>query len=165
MKQRTQWLAAACAGFTMLTGCAAPGPRYDNRGYYDRGYERSYERDRYVDDRRCRNCGEVVDIDRVYLRQGSSGAGAVIGAIIGGVLGSTVGKGDGRRAATVAGAVAGGFAGNAVERDANGRDAAWRFNVRLDDGRWAEVTQRDNPGVRRGDRVAIRNDRVVRIHY
>src|SRR5690606_7584984 len=103
--------------------------------------------------------------ERVRLREGTSGGGAVLGAIIGGVLGSTVGSGDGRKAATVAGAVAGGFAGNAIERESGGGYGreAWLVTVRLDDGRWAEVTQSDHANLRRGDRVEIRNDRVVRI--
>jgi outer membrane lipoprotein SlyB len=89
----------------------------------------------------------------------------VLGAIIGGVLGSTIGKGDGRTAATVAGAVAGGFAGNAIERDSNDRGdrEAWQFQVRLDDGRWATVTQWDNNDLRPGDRVMIRDNRLIRL--
>ncbi|ANB19150.1 glycine zipper 2TM domain-containing protein [Dokdonella koreensis] len=111
----------------------------------------------------CGPCGYIEDVERVSASErGTSGAGAVIGAIVGGVLGNTIGHGRGRRAATVGGAVAGGFAGNAVERNSNERDGnAWRFYVDLDDGRSAVVTQYDNPGLRRGDRVAIRGDRVV----
>jgi outer membrane lipoprotein SlyB len=155
MSMHVSKLAAGIALSAMLAGCVAPPPRtvYRDSGY-DRGY---YERD-------CRQCGRVVDIERVYARDRgqTSGGGAVIGAIVGGLLGSTVGKGDGRRAATVAGAVAGGFAGNAVERDANGRTYnAYRFYVDLDDGRSAVVTQYDNPGFRPGDRVAIRNNQLV----
>lgn len=156
------------AGMLTLGACVtAPYHGSHDRGY-DRGYDRNDERDRYADryDRRaCRTCGEVDDIQRVRLREGTTGGGAVLGAIIGGVLGNTVGRGDGRKAATVAGAVAGGFAGNAIERDSGGRYGreAWLITVRLDDGRWAEVTQSHADGLRRGDRVAIENDRVVRI--
>ena len=156
-------LLAAAVG--AAAGCA-PYPDY---AYRDRGYStvrhdtRHYERDDY-DRRVCAQCGEVSDIDRVRLRSGTSGGGAVLGAIIGGVLGNTIGRGDGRQAATVAGAVVGGFAGNAVERDSNGgyRREAWRITVSLDDGRWAEVVQSDPGDLRRGDRVIVRNDRVVR---
>ena len=153
-------LAAAVAA---VAGCA-PYPDY---AYRDRGYSsvrddaRYYPRDDY-DRRVCAQCGQVTDIDRVRLRGGTSGGGAVLGAIIGGVLGNTVGRGDGRQAATVAGALVGGFAGNAVERDSNGRGRdAWRITVSLDDGRWAEVVQSDPGDLRRGDRVIVRNDRVV----
>ncbi|HEY0231725.1 MAG TPA: glycine zipper 2TM domain-containing protein [Dokdonella sp.] len=114
----------------------------------------------------CSRCGVIKDVGQVYVRENStSGGGAVLGAIIGGVLGSTIGKGDGRTAATVAGAVAGGFAGNAVERNNNdgGDRPAWQFHVRLDSGRWATVTQWDNDDLRPGDRVMIRNDRLMRL--
>jgi len=155
--------ATGVAMATMLAGCVAPPPRptttyyqdrptYDDRGgYYDRGQ------------RECHQCGQVTGVERVYAHDRStSGGGAVLGAIVGGLLGSTVGKGDGRTAATVAGAVAGGFAGNAVEANNNGRAYnAWRFYVRLDDGRNAVVTQYDNPGFREGDRVAIRDSHLV----
>lgn len=146
------------ASLVLIAGCA-PYP-------YNTRYDRDYSRDRYADrdDRRvCSNCGELTEIEPVRLRERSTGGGgAVLGAIIGGVLGSTIGHGDGRRAATVAGAVAGGFAGNAVERDGSDGYAreAWLLTIRLDDGRWAEVTQSHREGLRRGDRVAIRNDRV-----
>ena len=138
------------ASMLVLAGCVTT-PHY---GYGDRGYERDRYDSRY-DQRVCHNCGEVTEIDRVRLRERTSGGGAVLGAIIGGVLGNTVGSGDGRKAATVAGAVAGGFAGNAIERNSGdnyGREA-WRITVRLEDGRWAEVTQGDPGDLRRGDRV------------
>jgi outer membrane lipoprotein SlyB len=35
--------------------------------------------------------------------------------------------------------------------------------VRLDDGRWATVTQWDNDDLRPGDRVMIREDHLIRI--
>jgi outer membrane lipoprotein SlyB len=151
----SRW-AIGVAMATLIAGCAAPPPRptatyYDNRGDY-------YDRD-------CRQCGRVQDIQRVYAHDRStSGGGAVIGAIIGGLLGSTIGKGDGRTAATVGGAVVGGFAGNAVEAENNGRTYnAFRFYVALDDGRSAVVTQYDNPGLRPGDRVMIRDNHLVRL--
>ncbi|MEO8011253.1 MAG: glycine zipper 2TM domain-containing protein [Dokdonella sp.] len=152
----------AVAAVFALAACA-PSPYYTRQ-------DRDYSRDRYSDDRYdrgiCASCGEVTEVYPVRLRDNAtSGGGAVLGAIIGGVLGSTIGGGDGRRAATVAGAVAGGFAGNAVERDGNrgGGREAWRVEVQLDDGRWAEVTQPDHEGLQRGDRVEIRGNRVIQI--
>ncbi|MBN8480841.1 MAG: glycine zipper 2TM domain-containing protein [Xanthomonadales bacterium] len=155
----------AMLALVVLAGCAtypdyAYGPGYrprDDVRYYD---PRTYDR------RMCGDCGEIVEIDRVRLRDRASGGGAVLGAIIGGVLGNTIGRGDGRRAATVAGAVAGGFAGNAIERDSNDAGMAryaWRITVRLDDGRWADVVQRDPRDLRRGDRVVVRDHTVYRI--
>ncbi len=160
----TRLLVAALA-LASLAGCAtypdsSYGPDYrprDDVRYYD---PRVYDR------RLCGDCGEIVDIDRVRLRSSTSGGGAVLGAIIGAALGNTVGHGDGRRAATVAGAVAGGFAGNAIERDSRDGGSgryAWRVTVRLDDGRWAEVVQRDPRDLRRGDRVVVRNHTVYRV--
>ena len=140
-----------------LVGCVATTPR---TRYYDDAY---YQRRAQYD---CSRCGVIRDVGRVYVRDNAtSGGGAVLGAIIGGVLGSTIGKGDGRTAATVAGAVAGGFAGNAIERDSNDRGdrEAWQFQVRLDDGRWATVTQWDNNDLRPGDRVMIRDNRLIRL--
>ena len=186
MRTNVSVLATSVVLATMLAGCVAPPPRpntayYNEHGSnynhnYDRNYDRNYDpnyarnddRSGYYDnggnyDRSCHQCGRVSDIEHVYARDHStSGGGAVIGAVVGGLLGSTVGKGDGRTAATVAGAVAGGFAGNAVEANNNGRAYnAYRFYVTLDDGRQAVVTQYDNPGVQRGDRVAIRDSHLV----
>jgi outer membrane lipoprotein SlyB len=154
---------AVTAAFAIAAaGCVATTPRAHYGYGYDDGYG-GYSRTA----RRCQTCGVVEDMDRVYVRDNAtSGGGAVLGAIIGGVLGSTIGKGDGRTAATVGGAVAGGFAGNAIEREGNrgrGGDEAWQFHVRLDDGRWATVTQWDDYGLRPGDRVMIRNDRLIRL--
>jgi outer membrane lipoprotein SlyB len=104
----------------------------------------------------------VQEVQQVYTNGSGNGGtiGAVIGAVAGGVLGNQVGKGDGRKAATVAGAVAGGVVGNQVGKRNSGNDVAWRIVVRLDNGQYATVTQRDNPGVRNGDYVEVRGDHV-----
>jgi outer membrane lipoprotein SlyB len=156
---KNNWLSLGMTGVVAITmaGCVAAPPR---ARYYDDSY---YQRRAQYD---CSRCGVIDDVGRVYVREnGTSGGGAVLGAIIGGVLGSTVGKGDGRTAATVAGAVAGGFAGNAVERNGSDRGdrEAWQFHVRLDNGRWATVTQWDNDDLRPGDRVMIRDNRLMRL--
>lgn len=156
MANRLMTMALAGSTMVALAGCVATPPR----ARYDDGY---YQRRAQYD---CSRCGVIRDMDRVYVRDNStSGGGAVLGAIIGGVLGSTIGKGDGRTAATVGGAVAGGFAGNAIERNSNDRGdgEAWQFHVRLDDGRWATVTQWDPEGLRPGDRVMIRDNRLMRL--
>jgi outer membrane lipoprotein SlyB len=104
----------------------------------------------------------VQEVQQVYLENSGNGGtlGAIIGAVAGGVLGNQVGKGDGRKAATVAGAVAGGVVGNQVGKRSGGDKVAWRIVVRLDDGRYATVTQRENPGLRQGDYVEVRGDHV-----
>jgi outer membrane lipoprotein SlyB len=114
----------------------------------------------------CGNCGVVQSVQQVYVSGGGNDnhvLGTVIGALVGGALGNQVGKGNGRNAATVAGVVAGGVAGNAIaKRNSNGSgtDVGYQVTVRLDDGRMATVTQRENPGVRSGDYVQISNDHV-----
>lgn len=172
MNNRAVLCVLAIAASVMLAGCVAPAPRsayYDRGVSNDRGYDQGNDsrgyNDRGDNRRDCYNCGRIADIERIYARDsrgsGTSGGGAVIGAIVGGLLGHTVGKGDGRTAATVGGAVAGGFAGNAIERNGNQADNAWRFYVDLDDGRSAEVVQYENPGFHRGDRVAVRDNHIV----
>jgi outer membrane lipoprotein SlyB len=138
----------------LLAGCVAPYRDNGNYGYQDQPYGGHQSR--------CQFCGVVQEVQQVYTSgNDSSGTlGAVIGALAGGVLGNTVGKGDGRTAATVAGAVAGGVIGNQVGKRNEGDRVAWRIVVRLDDGQYATVTQRDNPGVRRGDYVEVRGGQV-----
>lgn len=158
MKSKLVSIMLAGASAIALAGCVAAPPRA-HYGYGDGYYQRRAAYD-------CSRCGVVRDVSRVYVRENSTGGGgAVLGAIIGGVLGSTIGKGNGRTAATVGGAVAGGFAGNAIERNSNdrGEREAWQFHVKLDDGRWATVTQWDNDDLRPGDRVMIRDDRLMRL--
>lgn len=141
---------AACLAMTACVEQPQRGPRYGERVEYTRGGPQ-----------RCGQCGVVQDIQQVYVQKDSSPGGAVLGAIIGGVLGSTIGKGDGRTAATLGGAVAGGFAGNAVGKN-NGQDVGFQVVVRLDDGRRATVTQREDPQLRPGDYVEVSNDHVYR---
>lgn len=132
-------------------------------GCYDEP-RRTYREERVVYSgapRGCDQCGVVTDVEEVYTDRQSSPLGAVIGAVAGGVLGSTIGKGDGRSAATVGGAVVGGVVGNQVGKR-EGQDTAFQVRIRLDDGRYATVTQRDDPQLRRGDYVEVRGDRVYR---
>lgn len=151
------FLAIVLAAGALLVGCVAP---YRDNGNVDRGY--GYQEQHYGNHQvRCQTCGVVQEVQQVYIRGNDNRAlGAVIGALAGGVLGHTVGKGDGRTATTVVGAVAGGVIGSQVGKRSDGDRAAWRIVVRLDDGRYATVTQRDDPGVRRGDYVEVRGDQV-----
>lgn len=119
---------------------------------------------------RCDTCGTIDRIERVQVRdhrQDQSGAGgAVLGAVIGGVIGSNIGSGDGRTVATAAGAVAGGVIGYQIQNNNNDRHDlrdAYQFDVNLDDGRWAKVTQLENPGLRVGSHVIIRDGQVYRL--
>ncbi|HEY8681648.1 MAG TPA: glycine zipper 2TM domain-containing protein [Rhodanobacter sp.] len=155
-------MAAVMVAGIALAGCVtAP---YGNQGNYNRGNGYQGQQGNYGNrNMRCQSCGVVQDVQQVYISGGNRNGGtlgAVIGAVAGGVLGSTIGKGDGRTAATVGGAVAGGVIGNQVGKRSDGDSAAWRIVVRLDNGQYATVTQRDNPGFRNGDYVEIRGDQV-----
>lgn len=150
-------LAAAMTASLGLAGCVTQP--YGNGGAYQ---SRSPTYSSNQRPARCNTCGVVQEVQQVYMQDNGHGGtlGAIIGAVAGGVLGNQVGKGDGRKAATVAGAVAGGVIGNQVGKHNDRQDAAWRIVVRLDDGRYATVTQRENPDLRRGDYVEVRNDHV-----
>lgn len=153
-----------------LNACVAPPPRErvvyrEGSNQYRDAPNQNYDdssRDRQYSGRYCHACGTVRDIDRVELRQGTSGGGALLGAIIGGVIGNSFGRGGGRDAATAIGAIGGATIGNSVEQDnaRAGSGYAWRFRLELDDGRWASVTQYDNPGFHPGDRVVVRGNRL-----
>jgi outer membrane lipoprotein SlyB len=149
-------LATVMTGGLALAGCVEQpyGNNY-HRGYAAPGYgsQQNY---------RCQVCGVVQDVQQVYTdrNSGNGTLGAIIGAVAGGVLGSTIGKGDGRTAATVGGAVAGGVVGNQVGRRSGGNGTAWRIVVHLDNGQYATVTQRADPGVRNGDYVEVRDGQV-----
>jgi outer membrane lipoprotein SlyB len=128
------------------------------------GSQPRYGDSRYHAGSRCNTCGTVQAIEMVWVRDRATGGGAVLGAIIGGVVGSNIGSGSGRRAATVGGAAAGAVIGHEAEGRSRGERRGYLFEVRLDDGRWAEVTQLENPGLRVGDRVIVRNQQVHRLH-
>ncbi|MDO1527430.1 glycine zipper 2TM domain-containing protein [Fulvimonas sp. R45] len=149
-------IVAMTAGIA-LAGCATQQPYGTRQDGY--GYQQGYGQGG-----RCQSCGVVQDVQQVYVQRNGNGTlGAVLGAVAGGLLGNTVGKGDGRKAATVAGAVAGGVVGNQVgQRSGSGTDVAWQVSVRLDNGQYATVTQREDPGVRRGDYVEVRGDHVYK---
>jgi outer membrane lipoprotein SlyB len=154
LKNRGIVILAITAVF-VLNGCVAPPPR--EQVVYHEGSEDQNGPGRY-----CHLCGTVRDIDQIELHPGNTGGGAVLGAIIGGLIGSQFGHGSGQAAATAAGVIAGSAVGNAAEED-NARHAAgyaWRFRVELDDGRWATVTQTENPGFRPGARVYVQRDHL-----
>lgn len=163
---RTAAIALALATGLGLAGCATGPGYYGNQGYPQQGYQQQgyypqqgYGQQGYA---RCQGCGVVQDVQPVQVSGGDSSGGvlgAVIGAVAGGVLGSTIGRGDGRKAATVVGALAGGAIGNQVGQQ-SGTSNAWRIVVQMNNGQYATVTQRENPGVRNGDYVQIINGHV-----
>lgn len=156
-------MAAAMAAGLALAGCVTQ-PYNDGRSV-DRGYQgqrSGYDNGYGNRGNRCQSCGVVQEVQQVYIDGNHNGGtlGAIIGAVAGGVLGNQIGKGDGRKAATVGGAVAGGFIGNQVGKRNDGSEPAWRIVVRLDNGQYATVTQREDPGVRNGDYVEVRSGHV-----
>lgn len=166
-------LATAIAVLT-LAGCATTPyanqhrDPYDQRASSDRGYvdERNrYDNDYDYGDARyaraeCRDCGTIERIERYNGDGRASGLGAVAGAVVGGVLGNQVGGGSGKTAATVVGAVAGGVAGNAIEKNRR-EGSVYALGIRMDDGRRLTVERRELDGLRSGDRVRVRDGRIV----
>ncbi|MET0936096.1 MAG: glycine zipper 2TM domain-containing protein [Luteibacter sp.] len=144
-------VAAALATLSLAACYEQPRPRYGHERVVYSGAPRG-----------CEQCGVVTDVEQVYTQRDSSPLGAVIGAVAGGLLGNTIGKGDGRSAATVGGAVVGGVVGNQVGKRNGADEVAFRVRIRLDDGRDALVTQREDPQLRRGDYVVIQGDHVYR---
>lgn len=131
----------------LLIAACSSQPRYDNR--YD---TRS----------RCETCGNIERIERVRLQDErmNLGSGAVLGAIIGGVAGSQINTRDHETAAIAAGALAGGVIGHQIQKNNRNPQKGYQFDVRLDDGRWAQVTQLEKNNLRVGDRVIILDHQV-----
>ncbi|QPF71948.1 glycine zipper 2TM domain-containing protein [Roseateles sp. DAIF2] len=106
--------------------------------------------------RLCDECSRVVSVQSEERQGEGSGLGAIGGAVIGGLLGNQVGGGSGKKIATVGGAVAGGYAGNEIEK----RHKSYRvWVVRLADrdGATRRHEQRQDPQVRAGDVVVVRD--------
>lgn len=151
--RRRQFAVAGLVAISaMISGCAPPPQRPP---VVFNSYARPSDH--------CELCGVVNDVRQVAVPKGVSPGGMVIGAIAGGLLGSTIGGGSGRTAATVVGAVAGGAVGNEVGKNTGSPDMQWQVSIRLDDGRDATVTQANDPQVRPGDYVQIRNNQVFRL--
>ncbi len=153
--------AAIIAATLSLAGCSTPSEHvpFDRKGNND---------DRQSTTRgTCTNCAVVEDVDLVG-RDADVGMGAVAGGVVGGVAGAVVGDklGDddsntGAIAGGVAGAAAGAYGGHKAEQYYNRDKDAYRITLRMDDGSYRTVTQNQNPGVRKGDKVRLEGDRVV----
>jgi uncharacterized protein YcfJ len=109
--------------------------------------------------------GVIDSIDVVRTEGGSRGdrvGGTILGGIVGGVIGHQFGSGRGNDAATVAGALGGAAVGHNLAENRGSTTAAYRVNVRLDDGGLRTFYQSDVYGLNVGDRVQIDRDRVLR---
>lgn len=113
--------------------------------------------------------GRVEDMRQVTVNATSDlgqYTGAGIGGILGGILGSTVGNNNNavRTAATVALGAAGAIGGNYAAQ-AVGREKAYEYIIRLEDGRVVAITQsyEDANNIVTGDKVRIIQGGKVRI--
>ncbi|QGZ41617.1 glycine zipper 2TM protein [Pseudoduganella flava] len=109
----------------------------------------------------CDDCGRVTGV-RITEQDGKGGAtGVIVGGLAGGLLGNQVGSGTGRQLATVAGAVGGAYAGKHIEGKMN-KVKTWTVTVRYENGRTGTFHFRDDPHMRKGDRVHREGPSIVR---
>ena len=108
---------------------------------------------------KCSNCGRVEQIRAVDQSDWKKYAAPAAGAVVGGVVGNQFGGGTGRTVMTVVGAVGGGMAGHKVEEKT--RDKTWDVIVKMDDGTRRTVTYKSEPPVREGERVRLRDGKLV----
>jgi len=108
----------------------------------------------------CADCGKVTTINIVEQQGEGTGLGAVAGGVIGGVLGNQIGHGTGRKVATVAGAAGGAYAGHQAEKQIRST-RQWRVAVRMDDGSTRMFRYDQEPAVRVGDPVKVRDGRLM----
>ncbi|MGB5132114.1 MAG: glycine zipper 2TM domain-containing protein [Steroidobacteraceae bacterium] len=133
----------------LLAACSSSQTRYNDARYHDNSNYRT----------QCDRCGTIERIEKVRLRDQHQdiGAGAVLGAIIGGVAGNQINTRDHQTAAIAAGAVAGGVIGHEIQKNNSKQKNGYQFDVRLEDGRWAQVTQLEKRGLRVGNFVMVRD--------
>jgi outer membrane lipoprotein SlyB len=67
---------------------------------------------------------------------------------------------SGKSGVVIGAAVAAGVPGGQAGGQRDGGGAAWHIVVRLDNGQYATVTQRESSGVRNGDYVEVRDGTV-----
>lgn len=106
----------------------------------------------------CLDCGVVVAVRQSEKK----GEGTGVGAIVGGVAGAVVGReiSDGRDAGTLLGAAGGAVAGHQIERHAR-TTKRFHVDVRMEDGSVKTVTTQARPAWKSGDRVRLRDGRLV----
>ena len=149
-------LAATMTAGLALAGCATQP--YGNNGYYQ-GQSRGYSNQ----PARCNTCGVVQEVQQVYVQGGSGNGGTWVRSSAQWRVASSAVPSARVMVARRLPWLARWAAASSATRLASatsGDTSAWRIVVRLDDGRYATVTQRDNPGLRRGDYVEVRGDQV-----
>lgn len=108
---------------------------------------------------KCADCGRVQQIKTSEKSDWKKYAAPAAGAVVGGVVGNQLGGGRGRTALTVAGAAGGAYAGHKVEE--KHRDTVYEVVVAMDDGTSRTVTYESTPPVHKGDRVRLRDGKLV----
>lgn len=110
----------------------------------------------------CAECGTVTAI-KVVEKDGEGGAtGMIAGGVAGALLGNQVGGGSGKTIATVAGAAGGAYAGKTIEGKMN-KVKEWHVNVKYETGKTGSVVLKEDPHLRKGDKVKRENGHLNRI--
>ncbi len=125
---------AACSGSQGMSGLGQPAP--------PDGY------------------GVIQDIELVDAPREINWLGTLAGAAIGGVLGHQIGGGRGQDIATGAGAAVGALAGQKLSEKPPAK--VHRVNVRMDDGSYRVAYGDPAIALKKGERVFVTGDRVVR---
>jgi outer membrane lipoprotein SlyB len=110
----------------------------------------------------CADCGTVTAIKVVEKDGEGSAAGMVAGGVAGALLGNQVGGGSGKAIATVAGAAGGAYAGKKIEGKMN-KVKEWHVTVKYETGKTGSVVLKEDPHLRKGDKVKRENGQLDRI--
>lgn len=110
----------------------------------------------------CAECGTVTAIKVVEKDGEGSATGMIAGGVAGALLGNQVGGGSGKAIATVAGAAGGAYAGKAIEGKMN-KVKEWHVTVKYETGKSGTVTLKEDPHLRKGDKVKRGNGQLDRI--
>jgi outer membrane lipoprotein SlyB len=102
----------------------------------------------------CTDCGHVTAVNVADKPGDSNAVGLIAGGVAGAVLGHQVGGGLGKDLATIAGAAGGAYAGKKIQENMN-TGKVWTVTVRYTDGRSANFTFEQDPGLAVG--AAVRN--------
>ena len=108
----------------------------------------------------CANCGVIESIREIEVKGEGTGVGMAVGGVAGGLLGNQIGHGGGRTVATIAGAAGGAYVGNEIEKNQRSQ-SAYRVTVRMEDGTYRTITQRNHPGHAVGERVKLVDGAIV----
>jgi outer membrane lipoprotein SlyB len=109
----------------------------------------------------CHSCGTVTSVRAIRQQGEASMVGPAAGGLIGGVVGHQIGSGRGNTVATVLGAGVGAAAGTEIERRAKST-THYVVNVKMNDGAVRHFNYASAPGFHVGDRVRVREGRLVR---